>query len=87
MDLNRWSELDIRYRGVFWTMKKIRGFENTGLYESRSGYENSSTNARNTEGNAKTQSHVVYALLTELVDGLRMKRQVGNGSERWIELR
>lgn len=44
-------------------------------------------NASNAEGNAKAQSHVVYALLNELVDGLRMKGQIGNGSGRWIELR
>ena len=44
-------------------------------------------NATSTEGNAKTQSHVVYALLTELVDGLKMKGEVRNGNEKWIELR
>lgn len=68
-------------------MKKVRGFDHRGLYESHSDHGSGGANAKNTEGNAKTQSHVVYALLTELVDGLRIKREVGNGSEKWIELR
>ena len=68
-------------------MKKIRGFDYRGLYESHSDHGSGSVNAPNTEENPKTQSHVVYALLTELVDGLKMKREVGNGNEEWIELR
>ena len=68
-------------------MKKIRGFDHRGLYESHSDHGSGSANARNTEGKAKTQSHAVYALLTELVYGLRIKREVGNGNEKWIELR
>ena len=87
VDLTRWSELNIRYSGVFWTKKKIRGFDHRGLYESHSDHGSGSMNATSTEGNAKTQSHVVYALLTELVDGLKMKGEVRNGNEKWIELR
>lgn len=85
VDLDQWSPLDIRFRGVFKTLKKVPGFDK-GLYG-----RGSDVDSRKLEGvgNAQVQGQVVYALLTEFVDMLGLKQQIFDekGNTLWVGLR
>lgn len=85
VDLDQWSTLDIRFRGVFKTLKKVPDFYK-GLYECGSNIDFGQLEG---SGNAQAQGQVVYALLTELVDMLGIKRQICDerGNALWAGLR
>ncbi|KAL5335148.1 hypothetical protein BJX70DRAFT_401854 [Aspergillus crustosus] len=69
---NKWSKFDIRFRGVFKTLKKVPSFTH-GLFEGDSGKLASSKG--NFEEAAKAQGQVVYALLDEVLNMLKIQRE------------
>ncbi|KAJ5309107.1 hypothetical protein N7508_004486 [Penicillium antarcticum] len=69
IDLDEWSPVDMRYRGVFKTLAKVPLFSK-GLWEGGCelfDYEVGTKNPR-------VQAHVVYALLHEIGDMLNISR-------------
>ncbi|KAL4812661.1 hypothetical protein BDW67DRAFT_188441 [Aspergillus spinulosporus] len=114
VNIGRWSKVDIRYRGVFKTLKKVPVFSN-GLFgsstsgvssaadehedvstggrtstDSRSGWGSGSGSASSSkscsskvdfEEAVKAQGQVVYALLDEVLNMLRIKREAESHRE------
>lgn len=73
MDLEMWSNTDIRYRGVFKTLRKVPSFDKD-LYDGGSLFGldelfNKSTTA---------QSQVLYAFLHEILDMMHIRRETHN---------
>ncbi|RJE27374.1 hypothetical protein PHISCL_00250 [Aspergillus sclerotialis] len=71
VDLQKWSNIDIRYRGVFQTLAKVPKFKR-GLYEDV--MENLS--ASKLEESARFQGYVVYALLSDVLEMVGLRRWV-----------
>ncbi|KAL4976579.1 hypothetical protein BDW66DRAFT_150935 [Aspergillus desertorum] len=114
VNIGRWSRVDIRYRGVFKTLKKVPTFSG-GLFgdstsgitsathehenrspggrmstDSRSGWGSGSGSASSSKSSlpkldfekaVKSQGQVVYALLDEVLDMLRIKRETESHRE------
>ncbi|KAE8387600.1 hypothetical protein BDV23DRAFT_174517 [Aspergillus alliaceus] len=74
VNLNKWSEVDIRFRGVYKTLKKVPPFRK-GLYEDD--MDNLAPPARDFDFDfaARAQGQVVYALLDEILRALKILRQ------------
>ena len=74
MDIEEWSKVDIRYRGVFQTLSKCPHFTK-GLWQGGSQecqYELISSRP-------KAQSQVIYALLSEIGEMIGLKRETFDG--------
>lgn len=74
VDLEEWSKVDIRYRGVFKTLKKVPRFSKAlwdGGCESCQPELDSKT--------PRAQGQVVYALLNEIGNMLALERRTVNG--------
>jgi hypothetical protein len=92
--LSKWSKVDIRYRGVFKTLRKVpqftKGlFENDTTGELSSLSSSSSSSKKNKfdfEEAAKAQGQVVYALLEEILIALKIRREAG-GLKEYFYLR
>ncbi|KAL3460510.1 hypothetical protein BJX64DRAFT_300605 [Aspergillus heterothallicus] len=89
VSLSKWSKVDIRYRGVFKTLRKVPQFTK-GLFENdhegrmTSNLSSSSSSRKkkfNFEEAAKAQGHVVYALLDEILVALKVQREAGSQNE------
>ncbi|KAE8352442.1 hypothetical protein BDV28DRAFT_157904 [Aspergillus coremiiformis] len=85
VNLNRWSEVDIRFRGVYKTLKKVPPFTN-GLYEDETGGLGPVTREFDFDHAARAQGQVVYALLDEVLGGLKILRETDD-SESYFCLR
>lgn len=70
MDLSDWSNVDIRYRGVFKTLAKAPEFEK-GLWDG--GCEACEDDL--SRSNPEAQAHVVYALMKEVGAMLDLSRE------------
>lgn len=71
--MSQWSKVDIRYRGVFKTLKKCPRFTQ-GLWDGGS----ESCQRALDKGKLKAQGQVVYALLNEIGDMLCLERETSN---------
>ncbi|KAJ0422597.1 hypothetical protein BJY00DRAFT_310968 [Aspergillus carlsbadensis] len=90
VNLSKWSKVDIRYRGVFKTLRKVPQFTK-GLFEDDtigelSNMPSSSSsplkkNKFDFEEAAKAQGQVIYALLDEIVVALKIRREAGGLKE------
>ncbi|KAJ5096165.1 hypothetical protein NUU61_005521 [Penicillium alfredii] len=76
IDLNEWSKIDIRYRGVFKTLAKVPCFSK-GLWDG--GCELCQVELEQKKPWAQAQ--VVYALLEEIGDMLDIKRSTADGKK------
>lgn len=74
MDVDRWSTVDIRYRGVFKTLTKCPKLT-TGLWDGGS----ESCQPALDKGKIRAQGHVVYALLNEVGEMVNLKRETNDG--------
>ena len=74
MDLNDWSLVDIRYRGVFKTLAKAPRFSK-GLWDG--GCEECQEELNG--GNPSSQAQVVYALMNEVCGMLDLQRPTSDG--------
>jgi hypothetical protein len=83
VNLSKWSKVDIRFRGVYKTLKKVPPFVN-GLFESDSGKMNSLKG--DFDEAAKAQGQVVYALLDEVLNMLKIRREA-EGYREYFYLR
>ncbi|KAI9372736.1 hypothetical protein BJX61DRAFT_552678 [Aspergillus egyptiacus] len=83
VSLNKWSKVDIRFRGVFQTLKKVPLFAK-GLFENDGGKMTSSK--VDLADAVKQQGNVVYALLDEILDMLKLKREM-NCHQKYFYLR
>ncbi|KAL4877318.1 hypothetical protein BJY04DRAFT_230807 [Aspergillus karnatakaensis] len=72
VNLSKWSKVDIRFRGVFKTLKNVPSFTK-GLFEHESGHMSSSKG--DFEKAVTAQGQVVYALLEEVLNMLQIKRE------------
>ncbi|KAJ5175357.1 uncharacterized protein N7482_001234 [Penicillium canariense] len=70
VNVRDWPEVDIRYRGVFRTLKRVPRFEK-GLWEGGS----DSCQEKLDDGQPRAQSQLVYALLNEIGEMLDLKRE------------
>ncbi|KAA8650089.1 uncharacterized protein ATNIH1004_002770 [Aspergillus tanneri] len=75
VNLSKWSKIDIRFRGVYKTLKKAPQFRK-GLYENDGGRCESSNRRFNFNDVAKIQGQVVYALLDEVMNMLNISRDM-----------
>ncbi|PLN76962.1 hypothetical protein BDW42DRAFT_196850 [Aspergillus taichungensis] len=84
VNLNRWSTVDTRFRGVYKTLKKVPAQFASGIYEDGSPEQSSSSSSSSSRINfteaAKAQGQVVYALLHEILDMMRIGRRMGDAS-------
>ena len=83
VNLNRWSTVDTRFRGVYKTLKKVPAQFAGGIYEdgSHEQLSSSSSSSRiNFTNAAKAQGQIVYALLHEILDMMRIGRRKGGAS-------
>ncbi|KAL2832441.1 hypothetical protein BDW59DRAFT_157270 [Aspergillus cavernicola] len=81
VNLSKWSRVDIRFRGVFKTLKKVPPFTR-GLFESDSGRMASSASSKlDFEEAVKAQGQVVYALMDEILNMLRIRRETESHRE------
>ncbi|KAL2796461.1 hypothetical protein BJX66DRAFT_335957 [Aspergillus keveii] len=94
VNLSKWSKVDIRYRGVFKTLRKVPQFTK-GLFENDTAGELSSLSSSSSsskknkfdfEEAAKAQGQVVYALLEEILVALKIRREAG-GLKEYFYLR
>lgn len=116
MNIAKWSKVDIRYRGVFKTLKKVPVFSG-GLFgsstsrissaadeheevstggrtstDSRSGWGSGSGSASSKDSSSKVdfeeavkaQGQVIYALLDEVLNMLRIKREAKSHREMFF---
>lgn len=74
MNLDQWSKVDIRYRGVFKTLAKCPKFAK-GLWEGGS----ESCQPALEKGKPRAQGQVVYALLDEIGEMLNVSRETLDG--------
>jgi len=74
VNIEDWSKVDIRYKGVFRTLSKCPRFAK-GLWEG--GCEDCQDGLDS--GRPKTQAQVVYALLSEVGEMLGLKRETYDG--------
>ncbi|OGM40968.1 hypothetical protein ABOM_010500 [Aspergillus bombycis] len=74
VNLNRWSTVDIRFRGVFKTLKKVPLFRK-GLYEDDASHEDPPARRYDFASAARAQGQVVYALLDEVLGVLSITRE------------
>lgn len=74
VNLDRWSKVDVRYRGVFKALAKCPKFAK-GLWEGGS----ESCKDALEKGTPKAQGHVVYALLDEIGEMLNESRETLDG--------
>ncbi|PWY64067.1 hypothetical protein BO70DRAFT_208281 [Aspergillus heteromorphus CBS 117.55] len=70
----KWSKVDIRFRGVFKSLKKVPQFED-GVYEENGGNVKSLPTGMSFKDSAKAQSWVVYALLDEILNLLDIRQE------------
>ncbi|OOO03853.1 hypothetical protein OAory_01022640 [Aspergillus oryzae] len=85
VNLNRWSKVDIRFRGVFKTLKKVPLFRK-GLYEDDVGHWGPPAREYDFASAARAQGQVVYALLDEVLDALKITRET-ESDESYFYLR
>ncbi|KAL2838360.1 hypothetical protein BJY01DRAFT_250976 [Aspergillus pseudoustus] len=85
--LSKWSKVDIRYRGVFKTLRKVPQFTK-GLFEddpeghmAKVSSSSSSRKKFNFEEAAQAQGQVVYALLDDILVALKIRREAGDQGE------
>ncbi|KAJ5300692.1 uncharacterized protein N7443_005694 [Penicillium atrosanguineum] len=74
MDIEEWSKVDIRYRGVFQTLSKCPHFTK-GLWQG--GSQNCRHELITSQPNA--QSQVIYALLSEIGEMIDLRRETYDG--------
>ncbi|KAJ5580021.1 uncharacterized protein N7459_006006 [Penicillium hispanicum] len=74
VDLNAWSKVDIRYRGVFKTLAKVPCFSKC-LWDG--GCEDCQQELD--DGRPSAQAQVIYALMNEVGDMLDLQRPTKNG--------
>ncbi|KAE8397207.1 hypothetical protein BDV37DRAFT_289627 [Aspergillus pseudonomiae] len=74
VNLNRWSTVDIRFRGVFKTLKKVPLFRK-GLYEDDAGHGDPPARGYDFATAVRAQGQVVYALLDEILGALSITRE------------
>ncbi|KAJ5778287.1 hypothetical protein N7520_001533 [Penicillium odoratum] len=74
VDQSDWSEVDIRYRGVFKTLLKVPPFSK-GLWEGGSEEHMPQDGTRN----MRTQAQVMYALVSEVGEMLDLQRPTREG--------
>ncbi|KAF9892232.1 hypothetical protein FE257_002009 [Aspergillus nanangensis] len=79
-NLDRWSKVDIRFRGVFKTLQKTPKF-NKGLYEG-----DLETDLEGFGDAARAQGKVVYALLEDISQALDIRREA-NDERYYFHLR
>ncbi|KAL4803965.1 hypothetical protein BDV18DRAFT_162376 [Aspergillus unguis] len=95
VNMNKWSKVDIRFRGVFKTLKKVPAFK-YGLFDGpASEAALTSENGRKRSGSGsgsawkkidfeeavKAQGQVVYALLDEVLNMLKIRREAEDNRE------
>ncbi|CEL02368.1 hypothetical protein ASPCAL03539 [Aspergillus calidoustus] len=90
VNLGKWSKVDIRYRGVFKTLRKVPQFTK-GLFEDDTTGDLSNVTSSSSpfskkdkfdfEEAAKAQGQVVYALLDEILVALKIRRDAGGLKE------
>ncbi|PKY05618.1 hypothetical protein P168DRAFT_317145 [Aspergillus campestris IBT 28561] len=86
VNLNKWPTVDTRFRGVYKTLKKVPAQFANGIYgDSGHGQPTSSSSSTpssriNFTDAAKAQGQVVYALLHEVMDMMRIGRRMGDAS-------
>ncbi|KAL3475279.1 hypothetical protein BJX99DRAFT_259569 [Aspergillus californicus] len=74
VNLTKWSKVDIRFRGVFKTLKNAPPFTK-GLFENNNGQMASSAKIDFEEA-VKAQAQVVYALMDEILNLLEIHREM-----------
>ncbi|KAJ5604948.1 hypothetical protein N7510_010102 [Penicillium lagena] len=74
VDLEEWSIVDIRYRGVFKTLAKVPCFDK-GLWDGGSELCRVELDAKK----PRAQAQVIYALMNEIGDMLGIKRSMNDG--------
>lgn len=97
VSISKWSKVDLRYRGVFKTLKNVPSFKH-GLFDGGSGSGSgrgrsnsnlSSKSPKSKPGSSrvhfekavKAQGQVVYALLDEVLNMLRIRREAEDHRE------
>lgn len=73
VDLSEWSQIDIRYRGVFKTLLKCPKFA-LGLWDGAESCQRALE-----RGKPKAQGQVVYALLNEIGRMIGVERETNDG--------
>ncbi|KAL4918645.1 hypothetical protein BDW62DRAFT_210271 [Aspergillus aurantiobrunneus] len=76
VNINKWSKVDIRFRGVFKTLKKVPPFAN-GLFDGDSSGRmvSRSSSRMDFDEAVKAQGQVVYALFDEILNMLKIRRE------------
>ncbi|KAJ5807066.1 hypothetical protein N7474_010658 [Penicillium riverlandense] len=74
VDLEEWSIIDIRYRGVFKTLAKVPCFDK-GLWDGGSELCRVELDAKK----PRAQAQVIYALMNEIGEMLGIKRSMSDG--------
>ncbi|KAL2866872.1 uncharacterized protein BJX67DRAFT_381503 [Aspergillus lucknowensis] len=85
VNLNKWSKVDIRFRGVFKTLKKVPPFL-MGVFETDgSGQMASGTpSSFDFDDASKAQDQAVYALMDEICGMLKIKREAESHREHFF---
>lgn len=84
MDLNKWSTVDIKYRGVFKTLEKVPRFVR-GVYQD--GPRDGIVPDEKIEESGRFQGHVVYALLSDILESENVSTRHGMAKKEGFSLR
>ncbi|KAF7586347.1 hypothetical protein BBP40_009043 [Aspergillus hancockii] len=74
VNLSKWSKVDIRFRGVYKTLKKVPPFRK-GLYEDDEGQLPGSEWEFDFEEASRAQGQVIYALMDDILRALKIRRE------------